>query len=190
MGDEGRREMPRHAREEEEEEEDPFEVVDEREAEAGLLEPVHEDGRADVGQEREDDDAGEEDLPRLEVKGVEDRGPDADEQPVGERHEGCDGDGVVGRDVGRDRDLGVERDVGPDKGVVEAGDGTLLEPLAERLEEELGAAVGVPEMQERGDDISSRCDGESLRARKTHFCQRFSSSSQVSETPSLKPPCE
>lgn len=149
VGHEGGRQVPRHAREEEEKEEDPFEVVDEREAEAGLLESVHEDGRADVGQEREDDDTGEEDLPRLEVELVEDRVPDTDEEPVGEREERCDGDGVVGRDVGGDRDLGVQGDVGPDERVVETGDGSLVEPLSERLEEQLRASVRVPEAEKK-----------------------------------------
>jgi hypothetical protein len=95
--------------------------------------------RADVGQEREDDDTGKEDLPRLEVKFVEGRGPDADKDPVGGGHEGGDSDGVVGRDVGGDRDLRVDRNLGPDEGVVERGDGAATEPFFEGVEEELAA---------------------------------------------------
>lgn len=64
-------EVVTHAAKEEEEEEQPLEVADERAAEAVLLQSILEDCGRDVGQATEDDYAGEEDLPRLEVEKVQ-----------------------------------------------------------------------------------------------------------------------
>lgn len=63
--------MIAHATEEKEEEEEPFEVADECAAERVLLESVLEDRRRDVGKTTEDDDTGEEDVPGLQVEGVQ-----------------------------------------------------------------------------------------------------------------------
>lgn len=96
--------------------------------------------RADVTQSTEHDDTSQEDLPTLEVELVERRRPDSNEDPVGGGHESGDGDSVVGRDVGGDGNFGVDRDVGPDESVVERGDGSLLVPFLEGVEEKLAGS--------------------------------------------------
>jgi hypothetical protein len=55
-----------------------------------------------------------------------------------------DGERDIRRDVGQDRDLGVQRDtVCPHEAVEQRGDGTLSEPLLQRVEEQLRTPVGV-----------------------------------------------
>jgi hypothetical protein len=155
-------EMPRQAAEEEEEEHDPlqksaemdrtkrymgrahFEVVNQGISEWICVQPVLEDGRGDVWETGENDDTGQEDLPRFEVVQIKGVGEQADQDPVEQWQCQRTSDGVVGWDVRQDRDLRMQGDtVGPDKSLVKRRDGSFLEPLAQRLEQQFGTSVSV-----------------------------------------------
>lgn len=62
---------------------------------------------------------------------------------VGKREDPRRANGVVGADVSHDGELGAERHPGEDKVAEERSEGTAGEPVAEWLEDELGAAIGV-----------------------------------------------
>ena len=105
---------------------------------------------------------------------------ETNENPIEKGQEHGTSDSVVGRNVGEDRDLGVERNIGPDETVEKLGDGTFGEPLTEGVEEKLRAAVAVllPAVKLL------------ISFHPPELMWPLTSSSQVSETPSWKPPFE
>lgn len=135
--------VQRETTEEDSEEESPLEVLVEGVEQSPLADTVAHDGERDVTKTVEHDDDGEPDLPGVDVVLVQVAVEPAHEEVVDRSEDPGRADGVVRPDVRDDRDLGGEADVGEQEAAEQGGEGPLPEPHADRVEEQLVAAVSV-----------------------------------------------
>lgn len=114
VGAESEEEMETDAAEEDGEHGHPHEVLEECAEERLLAETVTEDSETDVSKTGEDDEQGDENLPRLNVEGVNVSVLPSDEEVVQDRERKTEGESVVGSNVCKNRDLGGHLHVGPE----------------------------------------------------------------------------
>ena len=129
--------------EENNQEEDPLVVFVHGPKEATVGVTVAQDRERQVADSREDDDDGEEDLERVDVIVVQEAVEPADSEVVEQRQDPGRADGVVSTDVSHDGEFRRQRHAGPDEVAEELGERPAHEPVADRVEEQLVAAVGV-----------------------------------------------
>lgn len=111
---EGEEEVETDAAEEDGEHGHPHEVLEEGAEERLLAETVTKDGETDVSETGEDDEEGDENLPRFDVEGVDVPVLPSDEEVVQDREGKSKGQGVVGGDVCENCDLRGHLHVGPE----------------------------------------------------------------------------
>lgn len=135
--------MQRETTEEDCQHDRPFEVLEECIKQAPLADSVSHDCKSNVSETVEDDNDGEPNLPRIDVVFVQVTVVPSDSEVVGSRHDPCCTDSVVGTNVGNDGDFGGESDVGEQESAEKRGEGTLVNPFANWVEEKFVATVGV-----------------------------------------------
>ena len=143
MGEQRLGDVKGEAAEEDGEHEDPLDVFEQGAEEGFLADSVAHDCQGDVAEAIEDNDDREPDLPGVDVVLVEVSVEPADGEVIHRGHDPGSADGVVGTNVGDDGDLGGEADVGEEETAEERGEGTLIDPSAHRVEEELVASICV-----------------------------------------------
>jgi hypothetical protein len=140
---EGLRQMHGETAEEDGHHGDPHEVGDESAEQVLLVGTVAKDGEGDVTETGENDKDGEVDLERIQVVLVLVRVVPAEKEVVENGQDPSAADGVVSTDVGHDSKLRRKGHSGADEVAEELGERTASRPVADRVEQELVASVGV-----------------------------------------------
>ena len=135
--------VDRDATEEDGQQRQPRQVLEEGADQAAALGAVAQDGERDGAKGLEDNDNREVDLEAVGIVVVQVAVEPADQEVVGHGEDPGAADGVVGADVGHDGDLGHEGHVAGDEFAEERRDGPARGPVAEWLEDEFRAAIGV-----------------------------------------------
>lgn len=142
---ESKEHVPGEATEERHHEDGPLEVLEDHREEGGILGTVAPDDEGASATNGENSDDGEEDG---EGKGGGEDGvevvpEEALDEVEDDGQRGAGGDGPVGGDVGGGGKLVGERGGRPEEVAVELAEGRFGEPLAEGVEDHLGAAEGA-----------------------------------------------
>jgi len=121
----------------------PLDGLPQAEEECPLAETVTKHSVCDRRENVKDDSHTDEDLPRGDVELVDFIRKPAHDEVVCKRKRDGRSDSVVGEDVSDDSDLAGDLDVAPQELAEERRDRASSEPVAERMEDELVATVGV-----------------------------------------------
>lgn len=122
----------------------PLEVLQQARKESLLSQAVSQNGESDIGHEGEDDQQGEEDLPRVCVKLINVAVVPTDHEVVDNGEGKTSGNGVVGEDVTNGRDLGAERHGREQHAEEKPGERSLPRPGPDGVEDQLVNTIRIP----------------------------------------------
>ena len=143
VGQDGLADVQAHAAQEDGQQRHPLEVLEQAPDERRAGGAVAQHGQGDVAERGEDEDDAEEDLEAVDVVVVQVAVEPADDKIVGQREDPGRRDGVVRADVGHDGQLAGQRHAAAQKPAEQRREGPAHEPVLERVEQQLRAAVRV-----------------------------------------------
>lgn len=143
VGEDSLRDVQRDTAQEDGKKRDPGEVLDDSVEETALTSPVAQDGKGKIAKSGEHNNDGKIDLERIDVEVVKRTVQPAHKEVVGQSQDPSRAKREVGTDVGHNGELGWERHARAHEAQEELGERSPGRPVAEWLENQLGATVGV-----------------------------------------------